>query len=237
MAQKTWMESRSWFWRKIGFWFVPIRAAELGPEQWAKLLKFSRPSMSRRARRITVLGWIVLLAIYARIAFFVARLDPAGAIGPVVIALLFAWFAFARMRISLSRISLEDRALAEYGEKFEALQQSERIALSEKYMRESIWGNRSFADDERETSLRLRSAATAYRLLRPGLVLVLAAYWAFCLAGPFPDATRDVLARTAIAFSFLVLSVLALPTMVRMWTQPDDAGEPKLVAEVTSSDN
>jgi hypothetical protein len=237
VAEKTWMENRSWFWRKIGFWFVPIRAAELGPEQWAKLLKFSRPSMSRRARRIMVLGWIILLAIYACIAFFVAHHDAAGAIGPVVIALLFAWLAFTRMRISLSRISLEDRALVEYGETFEALQQSQRITLAEKYLREGIWGNRSFADDERETGLRLRSAATAYRLLRYGLVLVLAAYWAFCLFGPFPDATRDVLARTAVAFSFLVLSVLALPTIVRMWTQPDDAGEPKLVAAATPSDN
>ena len=186
MAQKTWMESRSWFWRKIGFWFVPIRAAELGPEQWAKLLKFSRPSMSRRARRIMVLGWIVLLAVYARIAFFVARLDAAGAIGPVVIALLLAWLAFTRIRISLSRVSLEDRALAEYGETFKALQQSQRITLAEKYLREGVWGNRNFADDERETNLSLRSAATAYRLLRPGLVLVLIGVLGILPARAFP---------------------------------------------------
>jgi hypothetical protein len=235
MAQKTWMESRSWFWRKIGFWFVPIRAAELGPEQWAKFLRFSRPTLSRRARRVLVLGWIVLLAAYARIAFFVARLWAAGAIGPVVFAMLFAWFAFTRMRISLSRTSLEDRALAEYGQRFEALEQGQRIALSEKYIRESIWGNRTFAGDERETGLRLRSAADAYRVLRPGLVLVLAAYWAFCLLGPFSDPMRGVLARTAIAFSFLVLGVLVLPTTVRAWTEADDPVEPKLVTLQTKN--
>jgi hypothetical protein len=229
VAQKTWMESRSWFWRKIGFWFVPIRAAELGPEQWAKFLRFSRPTPSRRARRMLVLGWIVLLAVYARIAFFVARLWAPGAIGPVVFAMLFAWFAFTRMRMSLSRTSLEDRALAEFGERFEALAQSQRIALSEKYMRDSVLGSRISAGDERETSLRLSSEAAAYGLLRPGLVLVLAAYWAFCLLGSLADPTREVLARTAIAFSFLVLGVLALPTMVCMWTQPDEPGEPKLV--------
>jgi hypothetical protein len=111
MRQKAWMEERSWFWRKIGFWFVPIRAAELGPEQWAELLRFSRPTMTLRARRVLVLSWIVLLAVYARIAFFVARLDATAAIGPVLPATLLAWFAFSRMRIGLTRTSLQDRAL------------------------------------------------------------------------------------------------------------------------------
>jgi hypothetical protein len=234
MRDKTWMEQRSWFWRKIGFWFVPIRAAELGPEQWAKLLRFSRPSISRKSRRFLVLGWIAILALYARIAFFVARLDGTSSIGPVVIGLLFAWFALSRARIGLSRPSLQDRALIEYGTEFEALQQSQRIDLSEKYLRENIWPRGEVSHDELETNLRLRSESTAYRLLRPGLILVVAAYWTVCLAGPFPDPTRDTLIRTAIAFSFLSLAVLALPVFVRMWTQPDDPAEPKLVAAVTT---
>ena len=35
-------EERSWFWRKIGFWFVPVRAGKLGPEEWTKVRKMSR---------------------------------------------------------------------------------------------------------------------------------------------------------------------------------------------------
>lgn len=29
-------KDRSWFWKKIGFWFVPVRSGTLGPEEWAK---------------------------------------------------------------------------------------------------------------------------------------------------------------------------------------------------------
>ena len=70
----------------------------------------------------------------------------------------------------------------------------------------------------------MKAEGAAYRLLRPGLVVVVAAYWAVCLLGPF-EAIREPLAITAIAFTWLAVAVLVLPTMVRMWTQPNEVGE------------
>jgi len=76
--------------------------------------------------------------------------------------------------------------------------------------------------------LRLRAEGDAYRLLRPGLAIAIAAYWAVCLLGPFA-AIREPLAITAIAFTWLAVAVLVLPTMVRMWTQPNEIGEMRIV--------
>jgi len=49
---------RSWFWRKIGFWFVPVRAETLGPEEWAKVRRMSLTG-KRRTRRL--LFWLLWL--------------------------------------------------------------------------------------------------------------------------------------------------------------------------------
>src|SRR5580704_4699496 len=51
-------EERSWFWRKIGFWFVPVRTETLGPEQWAKVRKMSRSANRRTRRRLFALLWV-----------------------------------------------------------------------------------------------------------------------------------------------------------------------------------
>jgi hypothetical protein len=84
--------------------------------------------------------------------------------------------------------------------------------------------------DEREAELRLRARGAAYRLLGPALLVFLAGYWAVCLLGPF-GATRSALAVTAVVVTWLVALVLAAPTMIRMWTQPDEPEESTAVAE------
>jgi hypothetical protein len=51
-----------------------------------------------------------------------------------------------------------------------------------------------------------------------------------CLFGPF-EATRSALAVTAVVVTWLAALVLAAPTMIRMWTQPDEPGDTAAVAE------
>jgi len=84
--------------------------------------------------------------------------------------------------------------------------------------------------DEHEAERRLQAQAAAYRLLGPALVVFVAGYWGVCLFGPF-EATRSALAVTAVVVTWLAALVLAAPTMIRMWTQPDEPGETAAVAE------
>lgn len=220
------MEERSWFWRKIGWLFVPVKAGTLRREEWEKIQRVVQTGRSRRARRFTVILWIGVLAFQAWAAYRGARLWADAGLASTVLMLSIALFAFYRMRIALAQPTLEDRALTEYGRSFDALREKQRGELFERNTRDGIMGRVRF--DERERELRRRSEADAYRLLRPVLVVAVSIYWAVCLLGPFA-AEREVLAVTAVAFSWLAAAVLVLPTMVRMWTQPDDVCEPRAV--------
>jgi hypothetical protein len=218
---------RSWFWRKIGFWFVPVRSGRLGPEEWAKVQRLSRSGRSRRARRWLALLCAGSLGFYASVAFFGARLwAVAGLVNTALLSAVALWVSH-RVQLGLAQSTLEDRAVMEYGTEFEALEEKQRGELAQQVIRDGIRGKVQL--DERECELRLRSEGAAYRLLRPGLAVAAGVYWAVCLLGPFA-AQREMMAMTAVAISWLAVAVLVLPTIVRLWTQPDDVGEPRVVA-------
>jgi hypothetical protein len=221
-------QERSWIWKKIGFWFVPARSEKLGPKEWAKVLKRSRTG-TRRTRRL-VLGLLNLpvLAFEIAVSVRIVRLDPwAGLISTAWLALLLGLFVRA-LRIAFAQVSLEDRAVMEYGTEFDALKAKQRGEVFKRAVRDGIFGRVKV--DEREAELRLRARGAAYRLLGPALLVFLAGYWAVCLLGPF-GATRSALAVTAVVVTWLVALVLAAPTMIRMWTQPDEPEESTAVAE------
>jgi hypothetical protein len=220
------MAERSWLWRKIGWWFVPVRRQTLRLLEWSKIQRFQRWENSRRARRVLVVGWILLLGVFARVTLIPMRVSAVLGLENAVLFLGFAWWGFRAMRIRLAQPTLEDRAVMEYGAEFDELTERQRGEVFNRQIRDGFRG--SVRHDEREAELRLRSEGTAYRLLRPGLVVVVAVYWAVCLLGPFA-AVREMLAVTAIVFTWLAFMVLVLPTMVRMWTQPDEVGEPRVV--------
>jgi len=178
--------------------------------------------------------WNCLLGIDAMIAFKIARHDAPFALYPTLLLFGFALWAFRRMGIGLAQPTLEDRAVMQYGAEFDALKEKQRGEVFEQQVRDNILGR--MRKDERETELRLRAEGAAYRLLRPGLVIVVAGYWAVCLLGPF-EPIRETLAITAIAFTWIALAVLVLPTMIRMWTEPDVAGEPRVVGPEGGLDN
>lgn len=226
------MESRSWFWRKIGFWFVPDKAARFDREDWDRVRRVSHLGNTRRFRRFVVILWICMLAFDPWVVVRLTRGYAALAMLPQLLLptltqLVITWLAFRGARIGLAQPTLEDSALTQYGAEFDALTNPEREQLFRGRLRDLILGR--VHKDEREAELRLRAEGSAYRLLRPGLVLVVAVYWAVCLSGPFA-AVRETLAITAIAVTWIAVAVLVLPTMIRMWTQPNEVGgEPRIV--------
>jgi hypothetical protein len=221
-------KERSWFWEKIGFWFVPARSEKLGPEEWAKVCKGSRTGKRRTRRLLFALLWVPVLAFEIAVSVRVVRLDPwAGLISAAwLTALLGLWVR--SLRIGFAQVSLEDRAVTEYGAEFDALKEKQRGDLFQRAVRDGLFGRVKV--DEREAELRLRAQGAAYRLLGPALVVFVAGYWGVCLLGPF-QATRSALAVTAVVVTWMAALVLATPTMIRMWTQPDEPEETAAVGE------
>jgi hypothetical protein len=219
---------RSWLWKKIGFWFVPVRRETLGPEEWAKVLKMSQSGKNRRARRLFALLWAPALAFEITVSLWAVHLDPwAGLISAAWLTVLMG-LAVRALRIGFAQVSLEDRAVIEYGAEFNALKEKQRGEIFQGAVRDGLFGRVKV--DEHEAEQRLRAQGAAYRLLGPALVLFVTGYWAVCLFWPF-GATRSALAVTAVVVTWLAALVLAAPTMIRMWTQPDDPGETAAVGE------
>ena len=221
-------EERSWLWKKIGFWFVPVKSEKLGPEEWAKVLKRSQPA-KRRLRRVLTLSWLPVLAFEIGVNLRMVRLDPwAGLMSAAFLTLLLGLMVRA-LRIGFAQVSLEDRAVIEYGAEFDALKEKQRAEVFQRAVRDGLFGRVKI--DEHEAERRLRAQGAAYRLLGPALAVFVAAYWAVCLFGPF-EATRTALAVTAVVVTWLAALVLAAPTMIRMWTQPDEPEEIAAVREL-----
>jgi hypothetical protein len=221
-------KERSWLWKKIGFWFVPARSEKLGPEEWAKVRKVSRTGKRRTRRLLFALLWVPTLAFEIAVSLRVVRIDPwAGLISAAwLTALLGLWVR--SLRIGFAQVSLDDRAVTEYGAEFDALKAKQRGDLFQRAVRDGLFGR--VRVDEREAELRLRAQGAAYRLLGPALLVFVTGYWAVCLFGPF-EATRSALAVTAVVVTWLAALVLAAPTMIRMWTQPDEPEETAAVGE------
>jgi hypothetical protein len=200
-------------------------------EHWARVNRVSRWGNTRLVRRWVVLLWIALLAVDPWVVLTLAQRFAVLAklpalLVPTLLQPLIAWLAFRAMQTGLAQPTLEDDALMQHGEPFDALTSEQRQQLLQQRSKDLLLGR--IHRDEREAELRLAAEGTAYRLLRPGLVLVVAAYWAVCLLGPFA-AVRETLAITGLAVTWIAIAVLVLPTMVRMWTQPNEVGDPQIV--------
>ncbi len=221
-------KDRGWFWKKIGFWFVPARSEKLGPEEWAKVRKMPGTGKRRTRRLLLALLWAPVLAVEIAVSLRMVRLDPwAGLISTAWLALLLGLWVRS-LRIGFAQVSLEDRAVMEYGAEFDALKEKQRGEVFQRAVRDGLFGR--VRVDEHEAEQRLRAQGAAYRLLRPVLLVFVAGYWTACLFGPF-HATRSALAVTAVVVTWMSALVLAAPTMIRMWTQPDDPEETAAIAE------
>jgi hypothetical protein len=226
------MEPRSSLWRSFRLLLTPGAPAKSSREDWTKIRQISQWGNTRHLRRIVVLLWIGLLAadpwmmvrLSERFAFL-ARLPVL--LLPTLSQLFITWLAFRSMCIGLAQPTIEDSSLLHFGVEFDALSNAQREELFQRRFRDFIFGR--VHKDEREAEMRMRSEVAAYRLLRPALAVAGVAYWAFCLLGPY-DSIRATLVITAIAYTWLAVAILVLPTMIRMWTQPNEAGETRIVS-------
>jgi hypothetical protein len=188
---------------------------------------------NRWTRRVAILMWIGMLVfdpwMVARLvrSYAVLAMLPSLLL-PTLTQLAITWLAFRGMRIGLAQPTLEDSAVMQYGSEFEALSEYQCEELYDRRFHDFLRGRA--CRDEREAELRLHAEGAAYRLLRPGLTVAVVGYWAICLLGPF-EAARETLTITAIAFTWLAVAVLGLPTMVRMWTQPNEIGEIRMIGK------
>ncbi len=194
------------------------------------LRRISHWGNSRRVRRFVVLLWIAVLAVDPWIVMRISRSFDALArlpqlLLPTVTQLLITWIAFRSMQIGLAQPPLNDSAVMQFGADFDTLTEEEHEELMRSRSRELLLG--ALERDEREAELQARAERVAYRLLRPGLPALVAAYWGICLFAPIGTA-RPALVLTAVGLTWLAALVLVLPTMVRMWTQPNEAGETQL---------
>jgi hypothetical protein len=227
-------KQRSWFWRNIGFRFTRATSGKLGPAEWSKVLKSTHRGKSRRSRRIQILIWIALIAFDIKLSLHITanlymiggRIATLANLLTLLELLLPIWFGFRIMRTSLSETSPEDRALIEHGTQFLALHENQRGEIMQKLVRERIFGQSR--PDESERERQHYAEAVAYRFLRYGLPITVAIYAAFCHFGYHPP-TRGFLMQTADGLLWLVIVILVLPTMIRMWTDPDQPGEPEIL--------
>jgi hypothetical protein len=209
----------------------PDKAAKRDREHWTRVNRVSHWGNTRRVRRAVVLLWIAVFAVDPWVVLRLAQRFAVLAklpdlLLPTVLQLLIVGLAFRPMQIGLAQPTLDDDALMQHGREFDALTVQQREQLLEQRSKDLLLGR--VHRDEREAELRLDADRRAYRLLRPGLIVVVAAYWAVCLLGPFA-AVRETLAITGLAVTWIVVVVLVLPIMVRLWTQPNEAGEPRIV--------
>ncbi|HEY6852452.1 MAG TPA: hypothetical protein VI320_40355 [Terracidiphilus sp.] len=226
------MEHRSSLWRSFRLLLTLGVAGKSAREDWTTIRQVSYWGNSRRFRRIVVLLWIGLLAVDP---WMIVRLSQGFAflaklpvlLLPTVTQLLITWLAFRSMCIGLAQPTIEDSALLHFGVAFDALSNRQREELFQRRFRNFIFGRLHI--DEREAELRQRAEVAAYRLLRPGLAVVGAVYWAICLLGPF-EPVRGTLIVTAVTYTWLAVAILVLPAMIRMWTQPNEAGETSIVS-------
>jgi hypothetical protein len=139
---------------------------------------------------------------------------------------------FSKWMLAMSGSSVEDRAVLEYGTSYDKLTPQERREMLLRYRVELL--SQPFRPDEWQTAQHERAERTAFRLLRRSAVAVTVAGWAVYLMAPkialgWWLRWRGLLVDSPLALLWMAMALFALPTLVRMWTQPDEVGEPRVV--------
>ena len=123
--------------------------------------------------------------------------------------------------------SLDDRAVAEYGVEFEKLGEAQQKELLRRYrVGTYLLG---YYPDELEEAQERESFQRAYGVLRWLLPVLAVIYWAGWRVLP-EGRVRAGWTDGPVVLMWVLLLVLALPQLIRMWTEPDEVGEPKVVA-------
>jgi hypothetical protein len=124
--------------------------------------------------------------------------------------------------------SLDDRAQVRHGVNFDQLSDAEQKEILQRYR---VWGyiiDPGRVPDERQRASRLGANDAAFRFLRVALPCFAAAYWMVYLWVP-AGYWREKLMDSPVLIMWLVVFVISLPTLIEMWTEPDEIGEPRAV--------
>jgi len=191
-------------------------------------LRRALKNRSRRSQRTEVVFFFVWMAIGLSEAGQPFRLAHLG-----WLAFPYLWvagniFRFWRCQQLLPVSSLEDRAILEYGTEFDRLTEEQQNDLLRRYRVGTYYLN--YFPDERQATQEQKAHVRAYgvlTILLPLLAIVYWAGWRWIPEGRFRAGWTD----GPVVLAWLVLLVLALPQMIRMWTEPDEIWEPGIAVE------
>jgi hypothetical protein len=201
------------------------------PAHWRQIVRIDRWGRTQRSRRVGLLFGMLAIAftLWSSIRTLhligwpeVALMVTLGPLTLFALGVRQAW-------LGLDKPGLEDRALTKFDAEMGSLTPQEREAVFLENNRQLLRNSNDL--DERARERCMQAESTAFRVLRLGLPLCVAVYWAVCfwIVGADNEGHRG-LVMGAVAASWSVFGVLILPVVIRMWSDPDEVGEAKVVA-------
>jgi hypothetical protein len=202
---------------------------------WDGFLVLQARPVTRRLRQLFVGSYLFCIgAQFAGVVFSLTRWrEGAGSRIYGIVAFLYVSTAMGLALLSMflmrrvnSGTSLEDRAELDFGKPYEQLSSKQKFDVWVRARREIQAGGR--APDERDALAQREAERQAFRILRIGAPVLVAGFWVVCLCLP-PSGMRVGLLMGAAVMSGIAIAVVILPDGIRMWTQPDEVGEPKVM--------
>jgi hypothetical protein len=185
----------------------------------------------RRSRRTEVVLFFVLMAMGLSEAGSPLVWRNFGVLMMPYILVIGCVFRDWKWQRTITVTSLDDRAMHEYGVEFEQTTPAQQKDLLNRYRVGTFL--LGYFPDEYEEAQERESHLRAYEVLRFLLPAIAVLYWLGWRLLPV-GGVRAAWTNGPVVLTWLILFVLALPQMLRMWTEPDDPNpaEPKLVEAV-----
>ena len=143
--------------------------------------------------------------------------------GAVYVAFWARWLRRTSSGMNAA-MSLEDRAALDFAKPFASLSPMHQFDVKVRVSREM----RNRHSDERDAVLQREAERVALRVLRVVVPVLVLAYWAWCLFAPVGPLRVGLLVG-AVVMTAVMIPVLVLRDLIRLWTEPDAAREPKVV--------
>jgi hypothetical protein len=162
--------------------------------------------------------------LFHRIVAFVTAASMIFQVG-----ILLLWTNLTYM---LAGSSTDDLAMLDYGMPYDKLTMSQRremMVRSRARMFECC-----FRADERQSLQLERAERIAYRLLRRTAIAIVILSWAAYLIAPkrafgWVLQWGRLMMNSPLMLTWLLMVLIALPMLIRIWTEPDEVGEPRVV--------
>lgn len=191
------------------------------------ILRGALKRRTRRYRRRQVISFYLFMAVSLLAALGNDHHSFQSLAFTVGLALIATGGGFSlRPRERMVVKSLDDRAQVRHGVNFDQLSEAEQKEILQRYR---VWGYIVDPDgnpDEPRVALRLQANDAAFRFLRIALPVFVAAYWMVYLWVP-PGEWRETLMDSPVLIMWLAVFVINLPTVIEMWNEPDEIGEPR----------